>query len=137
MKLKIMRDDFRFEDVWNLMEHTLRSFWSNEDINQKRGNFLSKLNDGFNLFFILEHENNVIGVGVLDNTNSDIASLEALCVQHVFRGKLLGSQLLKYICDYVKQRNGKQLQIVCNKQYDSFFMKNGFVKENHHLAMQF
>lgn len=120
-----MRDDFRFEDVWNLIEQELSTFWSNEDINQ------------IHLFFILEHENNVIGVGVLDISNRDIANLEAFCIQYSFRGKLLGSQLLRIICDYVRQTNGKQIQIGCNKQYDSFFIKNGFMKENHHLEMQF
>lgn len=138
MKIKIMRDDFRFEDVWNLMERDLGSLWKEVDIDvlDFRHRLLSGLNDGTNVFFILEHQNKVLGVGLLGDVEESRASLYGLCVDPLYRGKMLGSQLLHSICRYVKDKNVQFLQAFCSKQSDSFFLKNGFLKNQNMLMLQ-
>jgi glucosamine-phosphate N-acetyltransferase len=124
--------DFKKEDIDNGLLETYKEVWSISEISDFTLNsFLSNNNH----MLVVEHENDIIGTGILHIENKLIRNggiaglIEDVAIREKYRGNDIGSKLLDALIKKAKDLGCYKVILSCFPDRVNFYERNGFINE--------
>lgn len=105
-------------------------------------NFVKKLNND-HLVYVIEHMGKIIATGTiliehkLIHSCKNVGHIEDIVVLPSYKGKQLGSFIVKSLVEYAKNENCYKVILDCDDKIIQFYDKCGFVRKGSQMSLYF
>ncbi len=139
MGIRIIKPKLKdFSEIFSL----LKQLWLHKKSNKRiKEAFIKGLRSAQQEYLIAKQDKRIVGFAALTITNSlwdegNSLYIEALVVDRIYRGRGIGTKLMKAITEIAKKRKCKSINFdsgLFRKDAHSFYKEQGFKKYNTYL----
>jgi glucosamine-phosphate N-acetyltransferase len=132
--------EFVKEDINNGLISLLKEVWHITEITDETYEDFTQNN---NHMFVVEYEGQIIGCATLHLQKKLIRDggiagfIEDVIIKEKFRGKEIGSLLIKKLIDKSKELGCYKVVLSCFPERENFYIKNGFYKESANMRYEY
>lgn len=120
MKITVPKTKEEFKEYYGLRWEILRKPW-----NRPKGSEKDDKEDSAHHIMAIEN-GKVIGVGRIHFNSEEEAQIRYMAVDPSFRGKNIGTQILKELERFAKENNAKRIVLNARKSAIGFYEKNNY-----------
>ena len=135
MNIRIYRPD-EFSDIIVLQDEFINEFFPEikndpirKDIEKDIRDINSYYSENGNIMWVIENEDNVIGMGGLINQGNNTFEIKRLRISTNYRNQGLGSELLEWIENYCRKNGVKRIYLDTTNRNSGairFYKKHGY-----------
>ena len=125
--------EFQIEDINHGLLETYKEVWQIDEISNET---LENWSNNDNTMFVVENNGKIIGTCTVHLQKKIIrngglaAYIEDVVIRESYRGKNIGSDLIKKAIDFAKSKGCYKIVLSCFPNRVNFYERNGFYEES-------
>lgn len=125
--------EFQIEDINHGLLETYKEVWQIDEISNET---LENWSNNDNTMFVVENNGEIIGTCTVHLQKKIIrngglaAYIEDVAIRESYRGKNIGSDLIKKAIDFAKSKGCYKIVLSCFPNRVNFYERNGFYEES-------